>query len=142
MGDSAGANLYAAVCLVSRDDGPVPIAQSLVYPATDLRMTATSIDTFATGSCSAKGHALVSQPLRARSAHRAGSAGLAVTRRGDLSGLPPAAGMDGGVRSTARRGMDYAERLREAGNYAEHTCFDDQIHGFFGMGVLPGHGPD
>ena len=54
MGDSAGANLAAAVCLVSRDEGPVPIAQSLVYPATDLRMTATSIDTFATVSCSAK----------------------------------------------------------------------------------------
>ena len=91
MGDSAGANLAAAVCLVSRDDGPVPIAQSLVYPATDLRMTATSIDTFATGFMLSKEDMLWYRNHYVPDPHTVLDPRVSPLLAEDLSGLPPAA---------------------------------------------------
>jgi acetyl esterase len=35
-------------------------------------------------------------------------------------------------------GARYAERLQEAGVDCAYHCVDDQVHGFFSMGVLPG----
>ena len=34
--------------------------------------------------------------------------------------------------------MAYARRLAEAGVDSAAVCVDDQIHGFFGMGLIPG----
>jgi acetyl esterase len=34
-------------------------------------------------------------------------------------------------------GSRYAEVLRAAGVGVEYRCYDDQIHGFLGMGILP-----
>ena len=34
-------------------------------------------------------------------------------------------------------GANYAEALRGAGVEVEYRCYDDQIHGFMGMGILP-----
>jgi acetyl esterase len=138
MGDSAGANLAAAVCLVSRDEGPVPIAQSLVYPATDLRMTAPSIDTFATGFMLTKEDMLWYRGHYLPDPQTVLDPRVSPLLAEDLTGLPPAAVWTAGFDPLRDEGMAYAERLLEAGNQAQHSCFDDQIHGFFGMGVLPG----
>ncbi len=34
-------------------------------------------------------------------------------------------------------GVNYADVLRAAGVEVEYRCYDDQIHGFMGMGILP-----
>ena len=33
-------------------------------------------------------------------------------------------------------GDAYAAKLKRAGIEVEHRCYDDQVHGFFGMGFL------
>ncbi len=138
MGDSAGGNLAAALALLRRQDGPVPIAQALVYPATDLTMSAQSIETFASGFLLTKadmlwyrGHYLP-DPSLARDPR------VSPLLAEDLSGAPPAAIFTAGFDPLRDEGMAYAARLREAGTEVSHTCFDDQVHGFLGMGVLPG----
>ncbi len=55
-GDSAGANLAAAVCLMARDKSlPSPACQMLIYPVTDHRMQTESIREYVdTPMCSAR----------------------------------------------------------------------------------------
>ncbi|MGB6059631.1 MAG: alpha/beta hydrolase fold domain-containing protein, partial [Microthrixaceae bacterium] len=35
-------------------------------------------------------------------------------------------------------GRRYSERLAAAGVPVRYRCYDDMVHGFFGMGILPG----
>jgi acetyl esterase len=138
MGDSAGGTLAASVALLTREQGPTPVAQALVYPATDLTMSAPSIDTFATGFLLTKadmlwyrGHYLT-DPALTRDPR------VSPLLTADLVGAPPATIYTAGFDPLRDEGMAYANRLREAGIQVSDTCFDDQVHGFFGMGVVPG----
>lgn len=138
MGDSAGGNLAAGVCLVTRERGPMPVAQALVYPVTDLRITSPSSDTFA------KGYFLTKEDMQwyrglylppdVAADHPLASPLLAE----DLSGLPPTAIWTAGFDPLLDDGRDYAERLLGHGVQVSYECLSDQIHGFFAMGVLPG----
>ena len=56
----------------------------------------------------------------------------------DLSGLPPAVVVTAGFDPLRDEGDAYAAKLRDAGVTVVHRCYDDMVHGFFGMGVLPG----
>lgn len=138
MGDSAGANLAAGVCLLSREDGPAPIAQALMYPATDLRMTSPSIDTFASGFL------LNKEDIHWYRDHYLPDLDMVTDPRvspllaSDLSMLPPTLLWTAGFDPLRDEGQAYARRLLEAGNDVKYACFDDQVHGFFGMGLLPG----
>ncbi|MES1162136.1 MAG: alpha/beta hydrolase, partial [Rhizobacter sp.] len=50
FGESAGGNLAAVCCLLARDQGGPRISgQALVYPATDARLIAPALDTYAEG---------------------------------------------------------------------------------------------
>jgi acetyl esterase len=138
MGDSAGGNLAAAVCVVTRETGPTPIAQSLVYPATDLRMGMPSIETFAEGFLLGKADMLwyreqyLSEPSQVLDPR---VSPLLADSPGDL---PPARVWTAGFDPLRDEGMAYAQRLTEAGVDCAAVCVDDQIHGFFGMGLIPG----
>lgn len=137
MGDSAGANLAAAVCLRTRERGPAPIAQLLVYPAVDLRLGHPSIDTFREGFFLTRQDmvwfreqyledpALTTQPQ------------VSPLLASDLSELPPAGIWTAGFDPLRDEGHAYAAALRAAGVCVAEHCFRDQVHGFFGMGVLP-----
>jgi acetyl esterase len=54
----------------------------------------------------------------------------------DLSGLPPALVLTAGFDPLRDEGLQYAQRLSEAGNTATHLCFERQIHGFITMGKV------
>jgi acetyl esterase len=138
MGDSAGGNLAAVACLRARDDGgPMPMAQGLVYPATDLRGQTRSMRLFADGFLLTASDiawfreqylpdpALVSDPT------------VSPLLAPDLSGLPPAHVWTGGFDPLRDEGRAYADRLAEAGVDVRYRCLDDQVHGFFGLGALP-----
>jgi acetyl esterase len=138
MGDSAGGNIAAAVCLATREEGPSPIAQALVYPATDLRMRQPSVKTFASGFF------LEERDMQWYVAHylpdprRVTDPLASPLLADDLTRLPPASIWTAGFDPLRDEGRAYAARLADSAVPTTHRCLDDQIHGFFGLGVLPG----
>jgi acetyl esterase len=131
-GDSAGGNLAAVVSqLASRDGGPAPALQLLIYPAVDARgrhrsrqlfgegfsLTTADIDWFEAqylGADRAKGKDPRVSPLLAK----------------DFSGLPPALVVTAGFDPLRDEGEEYVRRLRAAGTPATLRRFSCLIHGF------------
>ena len=115
-GDSAGANLAAAVCLTSRDrELPNPSMQLLIYPVTETAGTARSRRTFAEGFLLTRGdmdwfEERYLPPEVDREDPR-----VALLNAENLSGLPPAYIAVAGFDPLRDEGEAYAERLREAG---------------------------
>lgn len=139
MGDSAGGNLAAVVAQVTRDtDVPPPTAQCLVYPATDALLRSPSHDTFASGFF------LTRESMEWYRAHylpdpNDWSSPLASPIEvDDLSGVCRALIVTAGFDPLRDEGAWYAARLGSAGVEVRYRCYDDMVHGFFGMGVLPG----
>ena len=139
MGDSAGGNLAAVVAQLARDlDVAPPVAQGLVYPGLDFRMQTRSIELFAEGFFLSRADMdwFCAQylPDPADIINPLASPALAE----DLSGLAPAWVWTAGFDPLRDEGKAYAEALDKAGVAVHQRCYDDQVHGFFGMGVLPG----
>ncbi len=139
MGDSAGGNLAAVVAQAGRDlDVAPPVAQGLIYPGLDFRMLTRSIELFAEGYFLTRDDmvwfrdqylpdpATITDPLA--------SPALAE----DLSEVAPAWIWTAGFDPLRDEGRSYAEDLEKAGVRVNYRCYDDRIHGFFSMGVLPG----
>ncbi len=136
-GDSAGGNLAAAVALLARDAGDLPIAwQLLIYPATDMRCVHESHTT------NGRGYLLESATIAYyRDNYIADPAHYADWRaspllHADLAGLPPSLVLTAGFDPLRDEGRDYADALVAAGNQASYLCFDRQIHGFITMGKV------
>ena len=138
MGDSAGGNLSAALALQARGlDVPPPAAQGLVYPAVDLEMRAASHESV--GSGFGLDRAAIewfrSQYLPSPDDWR--SPRVSPLAAGDLSGLAPALVVTAGFDPLRDEGKAYADALAAAGVPVRYRCYDDMIHGFFSMGILP-----
>jgi acetyl esterase/lipase len=130
MGDSAGGNLAAALCLLARRNGTPHVArQVLIYPRLDAtlstpRMQAESAkrrnecNTFYSyyAGRHARTDELISPLLAA-----------------NLSGLPPALVITAEHDSLQDDGRVYAERLREAGVPVRYTNYLGMPHGFLSM---------
>ncbi len=139
MGDSAGGNLAAVIAQVTRDtDVPAPVAQCLVYPSTDARMRELSHQTFAEGFFLSKAsmHWFREQYLPDETDWDSPLA--SPIEQPDLTGVAPAIVVTAGFDPLRDEGRRYAERLADAGVAVRYRCYDDMVHGFFGMGVLPG----
>ena len=139
MGDSAGGNLAAVVALVTRDaEVPAPVAQCLVYPATETHFTAPSHDLFGEGFMLTRAGMewFRSQYLPDMADWDSPLAAPALAE--DLSGLAPAAVFTAGFDPLRDDGRAYADALVKAGVPVQYRCYDDMVHGFFGMGILPG----
>jgi acetyl esterase len=138
MGDSAGGNLAAVVARVTRDgDVPAPVAQCLVYPSTDARMQSRSIELYATGFFltrdSMEWYREQYLPDRADRTSPLASPLL----EDDLAGVAPAVIVTAGFDPLRDEGRAYADELAAAGVPVRYRCYDDLVHGFFGMGILP-----
>jgi len=133
-GDSAGANLAAAVCLAARDVGGPPIAaQILIYPVVDATLDQPSVVELAQGYglTLATMRWFVDQYLPDAATHRDPLASPLAA--GDLSGLPPAVVVTAGYDLLHDQGDAYAERLREAGGDVVLRQHPGLVHGFLGM---------
>jgi acetyl esterase len=115
-GDSAGANLAAAVCLMARDAGaPLPAMQLLIYPATDAAGEAASRRTFGEGFLLTRNDMdWFEERYLAEDSDRSDPR-VSVLQAADLTGLPPAYIALAGFDPLRDEGEAFAERLREAG---------------------------
>ncbi len=139
MGDSAGGNLAAVIAQVTRDtDVPPPTAQCLVYPATDALLREPSHETFASGFLLTREamHWFRAQYLPDPTDWASPLA--SPIEQENLSGIAPALIITAGFDPLRDEGRRYGERLAEAGVSVRYRCYDDMVHGFFGMGILPG----
>jgi acetyl esterase len=143
MGDSAGGNLAAVVAQELRagsggtgPDVPPPLAQGLVYPALDARLDSPSMHSMSSGLFLTRANMEYyrRQYLPRRSDWEAVRASPLLAT--DVSGLAPALIVTAGFDPLRDDGSRYADKLRQAGVEVEYRCYDDQIHGFMGMGIL------
>ena len=130
-GDSAGGNLAAVVSLLAtREGGPRPRAQLLIYPVTDLSQKHPSYQLFA------EGFFLSARDMDwYRSQYLPDDAAaldprVSPLRAPDLRGLPPAIVLTAGFDVLRDEGEAYARRLAEAGVAVTHRRVPGQIHGF------------
>ena len=137
-GASAGGGLAAALALITRDRGEVPLKfQNLIYPMID--------DTMTTESSSWE------VPIWAPSSNEMGwraylgplyggdvPAYAAPARATNLEGLPPAYVMVGSLDGFLDEDIAYAQRLGRAGVSTELHVYPGAPHGFDGM--MPGSG--
>ncbi len=136
-GDSAGGNLAAVVGQQLRGEPHAPICQLLVYPSVDVTMA------LAASSPARRGYVLDIDAMEwFRSQYIPPGADrsdplLSPLHAKDLSGLAPAIVATAGFDPLRAEGQLYAEALADAGNEVVYRCFDDQIHGFFNMSVIP-----
>lgn len=141
MGDSAGANLAAVVSQLTRSGSslpvPSPVAQGLVYPVLDARFGSESMRSCGTGF-------LLTRVAMEYYRHHylAGPSDWDDPRASpllteDLQGLAPTLVVTAGFDPLRDDGINYADSLRRAGvSVADHR-YEDQIHGFMIMGIVP-----
>lgn len=135
-GDSAGGNLSAVVCQVTRDEGtPMPAFQALVVPATDFSTDYPSATTFA------EGYFLTQANMDWYEQHYLGNHDRTDPRASpllanDLSGLPPAYVAVAGWDPLRDEGVAYAEALRAAGVPVTLRVHEDAVHPFINIGAV------
>lgn len=138
MGDSAGGNLAAVLCLQARNLGIDPPAlQCLLYPLVDAHLTTAGFETFAQGWGLTTPEVEVLRSTYAPSPADWDDERMSPLRATDHTGLPPALIVTAGFDVLCDEGPAYAEPLRAAGGTADHVRVDDMIHGFHSMGVVP-----
>lgn len=137
-GDSAGANIAAAVCLMARDaGGPDIAAQLLVYPAVDARMTE-----FDSLDRNGDGYVLTRETMEWFSSNYLLDDADRLDWRAsplladDLTGLPPALIITAEYDPLHDEGVAYVDALRGAGNKVVHSDYDGMVHIFFQLGPI------
>jgi len=140
-GDSVGANMSAALTLMAKDRGDVPLAaQVLFYPVTDAAFDTGSYHQFATGyflrrdamqwfwdqytTDESQRQQITASPLRATAEQ--------------LAGLPPALVITAEADVLRDEGEAYANQLRAAGVPVVATRYQGIIHDFVMLNALRG----
>lgn len=135
-GDSAGANLAAALTLAARDGpAPTPAAQVLLSPAVDLTLSQPSVDRYGAG------YLLTASALRwfvdsYLGDHDAADPLASPLHAPDLRKLPPALVVTAGFDPLVDEGRAYARRLEDAGTTVRTLHFPTLVHGFMALGSL------
>ncbi len=136
-GDSAGANLAAALALRARDAGITLAGQMLIYPATDLAHESASVAAFAHGFFLSRATLrwyIANYLAEADPTNREASPLLAP----DLTGLCPTLLVTADHDPLRDEGRAYASRLTAAGNDITLREWPGTTHGFMIMaGVTP-----
>ena len=113
-----------------------PAAQGLIYPVLDVRFDTESMRELGEGflltRAALEGYRSLYLPDVSDWTVGRVSPLLAEDHRGVAPALIVTAGFD----PLRDDGSNYAEALRSAGVEVEYRCYDDQIHGFMGMGIL------
>lgn len=141
-GDSAGGNLAAVVSReAARSLSPPPVAQLLIYPATDWSARISEDEPgHASHGTFGEGFLLTNDLMEWFAEQYAGpnppdpsDPRVSPLKADDFSGLPAAVVVTAGFDPLRDEGEAYAEALRAAGGDAVVRRFPDLIHGFANM---------
>ena len=131
-GESAGANLAAAVCLVARDrSGPAICHQWLDVPAVDLTMSQPSVREVPDGHLLDLDVILEFREAYLRDLDHMTEPYASPLLADDLSGLPPAWIMSCEYDKLRDDGVAYAAALKEAGVPVEFQILQGHVHPSF-----------
>ncbi|MDP9292669.1 MAG: alpha/beta hydrolase [Verrucomicrobiota bacterium] len=139
VGESAGGNMAAAVCLMAKEKGvQLPLVQVLVYPIADMTdMDSPSYRENAEAKPLNKammqwfGKHTLAKPEDAKNPL------LSLALAGDaLKGLPPATIINAQIDPLASDGDKLTKALTAAGVKVNHKMYDGVTHEFFGMGAV------
>jgi len=135
MGESAGGNLAAVVCLLARDQhGPKILAQALVYPATDARQEAQTLRSYAEGFM--QRGADVAHAFRTYALDHGASPTdwrLSPLLAPSHAGVPPALVLTAECDAVRDDGEAYAAKLAEADVPVTCVRYMGMLHTFYGM---------
>lgn len=140
IGDSAGGNLAAAVCLKARDTGDfTPKRQILIYPAVNNCYTEDS----PYKSVQENGQDYLLTALKMEDYLKLYESSpkdrenpyFAPLLEKDLSDLPDTLILTAEFDPLRDEGEEFGKRLKEAGNQVEMHRIKDALHGFFALGI-------
>jgi acetyl esterase len=131
MGDSAGGNLAAALCLLSRDRGQSLIAQQvLIYPVVSGVLDQPAVDRYADGPFLTKEMMAAFVQYYAQDESDIQQAYFSPLLAKDLKHLPPALIITCGYDLLQDQTEAYAQRLKEPENQVVLLKYPNMIHGF------------
>ncbi len=136
-GESAGGNLAAVVCLMSRDRKmAAPIHQLLVYPLVDNDMNRTSY--IENAEAKPLNRAMVGWflPKYVQNAADMNNPYVFPLKAQSLSGLPSATIIAAEIDPLRSEGQAYADKLKAAGVAVKYELYKGATHEFFGMGAV------
>lgn len=136
-GQSAGGGLAAAVALLARDrKGPSLCFQLLDIPEIDDSLTTRSVQTYVDTPLWDHGNAVISWQAYLGEDHQGEVSPYAAPARAtDLQGLPPAYVATCEFDPLRDEGLQYAQRLVQAGIPTEMHLYPGTFHGASGVGV-------
>lgn len=131
MGDSAGGNLAAAVCLMARNlGGPKLHGQILLYPVLDGTLSHSSMDEYADAPVLTKTAMEFFVDQYATSSTDIQAPYFSPLLAENLSQLPPALVITAAYDPLRDEGQAYAHRLQQAGVPTQVTDYAEMVHGF------------
>ncbi len=132
VGDSAGGNLAAAVCLMARDrKGPVVLFQALIYPGVDaVNLNTESYKMFAKGFMLDKLNVERFLGMYIPNAKNRTNPYASPLLAKSHAGLPPALVITAGFDVLRDEGEDYAKKLSDAGVPVRAIRYPGMIHAF------------
>ena len=140
IGDSAGGNLAAAVCLKARDTGEfIPKKQILIYPAVNNCYTKKS--PYKSVQENGQDYLLTAVKMEdylklyESSTEDRQNPYFAPILAKDLSHMPETLILTAEFDPLRDEGEEYGKRLKEAGNYVEIHRIPDALHGYFALGI-------
>ena len=140
IGDSAGGNLAAAVCLKARDTGDfAPKKQILIYPA--VSNCYTKISPYKSVQENGQDYLLTAVKMEdylklyESSTEDRQNPYFAPILAKDLSHMPETLILTAEFDPLRDEGEEYGKRLKKANNYVEIHRIPDALHGYFALGI-------
>lgn len=140
IGDSAGGNLAAAVCLLARERGEfMPRKQILIYPA--LNNCYTEESPYKSVQENGEGYLLTAVKMEdylklyESSPKDRQNPYFAPILEEDLSHMPDTLILTAEFDPLRDEGEAYGKRLKDAGNYVEVYRIPEALHGYFALGI-------
>lgn len=131
-GDSAGGNLATVMAILSNEEnGPSITAQALIYPVTNLDFTTSSYEKFADGYGLDKDLMIWFGKYYINSEDDYKHSYVSPLLHENVSALPPAIIIAAENDVLYDEGVQYRDKLVQAGVEVEHTIIENSIHGFF-----------